>query len=206
LDPVEIYPTQTQIENATRVVLYRDILEPRNTSCPISLETFHDNETVTVIRECGHIFHSGQLIQWFRSNCRCPICRYDIRNYLVRNNTPQVNNRSNEEEEEDQEQDQEQENEYTNDEPPTNEPLPNPNPNPNPNIDMSSNTINTINNINTITDNFINNFLNTYTGNDNLYDTLYLDIVFDPSYNYVNNTNFQTRYYRFPSNNNRRSQ
>ena len=79
--PIEIYPTQTQIESATRHVRYNDIITPINTSCPISLESFNDNDMVTVIRHCGHIFKSDQLNTWFRSNCRCPVCRYDIRRY-----------------------------------------------------------------------------------------------------------------------------
>ena len=79
--PIEIFPTQTQIEAATRNVRYCDILNPINRSCPISLENFSDNDIVTVIRHCGHIFNQNQLNTWFRSNCRCPVCRYDIRNY-----------------------------------------------------------------------------------------------------------------------------
>ena len=80
-DPVLIYPTPSHIENATRRVLYRDIVTPINTRCPISLESFNDSDTVTIIRHCGHIFNSDELNNWFRSNCRCPMCRYDIRNY-----------------------------------------------------------------------------------------------------------------------------
>ena len=80
-DPVLIYPTPSQIENATRRVLYRDIVTPINNRCPISLESFNDSDTVTIIRHCGHIFNSDELNNWFRSNCRCPMCRYDIRNY-----------------------------------------------------------------------------------------------------------------------------
>ena len=79
--PIEVYPTQSQIENATRNVQYCDIINPVNRSCPISLDTFTDSDMVSVIRFCGHIFKPEQLITWFRSNCRCPICRYDIRNY-----------------------------------------------------------------------------------------------------------------------------
>ena len=80
-DPVLIYPTASQIETATRRVLYRDIVTPINTRCPISLETFNDSDIVTIIRQCGHIFNSDELNNWFTTNCRCPICRYDIRNY-----------------------------------------------------------------------------------------------------------------------------
>lgn len=97
-DPIEIYPTQTQIETATRRVRYCDIVTPVNTSCPISLESFNDNDMVTVIRQCGHIFKSEQLNVWFRSNCKCPVCRYDIRSYNTTaqgdsyfNNTNNVN-------------------------------------------------------------------------------------------------------------------
>ena len=79
--PVEVYPTPTQVEAATRRVRYCDIVTPLNRSCPISLEDFNDNDMVSVIRQCGHIFKTDELNTWFRSNCRCPVCRYDIRNY-----------------------------------------------------------------------------------------------------------------------------
>jgi len=84
--PVQIYPTQTQIENATRIVRYSDIISPNNNSCPISLEPFRDDDYVSVIRFCSHIFNTEQLNIWFQSNCRCPVCRYDIRNYSQSNN------------------------------------------------------------------------------------------------------------------------
>ncbi len=83
--PVEVYPTQSQIEAATRRVRYCDIVSPLNRSCPISLEQFEDNDMVSVIRQCNHIFRTEELNTWFRSNCRCPVCRYDIRNYSATN-------------------------------------------------------------------------------------------------------------------------
>jgi hypothetical protein len=92
--PVEIYPTQTQIETATRRVRYCDISRPINTSCPISMEDFNDNDMVTVIRHCGHTFHTDHLINWFRSNSRCPVCRYDIRDYNTGSPSEFFNNNS----------------------------------------------------------------------------------------------------------------
>jgi len=82
-EPILIFPTASQIEAATRRVLYRDIVSPINNSCPISMDNFNDNETVTIIRHCGHIFNSDELTTWFQSNCRCPVCRYDIRNFNI---------------------------------------------------------------------------------------------------------------------------
>jgi len=79
--PIEIYPTQSQIETATRHVRYCDIARPVNTACPISMDDFNDNDMVTVIRHCGHTFHTESIMNWFRSNCRCPVCRYDIRDF-----------------------------------------------------------------------------------------------------------------------------
>jgi hypothetical protein len=81
MQPVDVYPTQTQIETATRLVQYCNISRPINTQCPILMEDFNDTDMVTIIRPCGHIFNTEQLMLWFRTNCICPVCRYDIRNY-----------------------------------------------------------------------------------------------------------------------------
>lgn len=95
LQPVEIYPTQDQIDTATRRVRYCDIVRPINTSCPISMEDFHDEDNVIIIRNCGHIFHTESLMNWFRTNCRCPVCRYDIRDYNLNASTQFFNNQTN---------------------------------------------------------------------------------------------------------------
>jgi len=93
LEPINITPTQTQIENSTRNIVYGDILDPINNSCPISLEPFTDTSNVTMIRHCRHIFNTNSLISWFNTNCKCPVCRYDIRNY-----NPNINQQEEEQE------------------------------------------------------------------------------------------------------------
>jgi hypothetical protein len=85
-DPIEIFPTPSQIESATRVARFGDITRPLNSTCPISLENFNDNDQVQMIRHCNHIFNNTGLISWFRSSCVCPVCRYDIRNHIPNNN------------------------------------------------------------------------------------------------------------------------
>ena len=82
LEPIEIFPTLSQIESATRVARFGDIIRPLNTACPITLENFNENDQVLVIRHCDHVFSNTGLISWFRTNCRCPVCRYDIRNHV----------------------------------------------------------------------------------------------------------------------------
>lgn len=94
-EPVEVFPTQSQIDIATRRVRYCDIISPRNRSCPISLENFNDNDMVTVIRHCGHIFNTEQLNTWFRSHCGCPVCRYDIRVYNETTSNSETSNTDN---------------------------------------------------------------------------------------------------------------
>ena len=86
LEPVEVFPTPYQVERATRQMRYGDIENPLNNSCPISLERFDNDDTVTIIRYCNHIFNTDEINSWFRSNCRCPICRYDIREFATSNN------------------------------------------------------------------------------------------------------------------------
>ena len=82
-----IRTTQVEIENATSLIRFIDIENPLNNSCPISLESFIDDEIVTMIKYCGHIFKTNEINHWFESNVSCPVCRYDIRNLNNTNNT-----------------------------------------------------------------------------------------------------------------------
>ena len=81
LTPVVVRPTEQQINRATRITTYSSIVAPNNTRCPISLAAFEENSEVMQILECGHIFVKDELMNWFNMNVRCPLCRYDIRNY-----------------------------------------------------------------------------------------------------------------------------
>jgi hypothetical protein len=83
--PVIIRPTQEQIQSASRLVRFQDIESPLSDRCPISLEVFSRDEMVRQLVPCGHIFCQTEFQQWFENNVRCPVCRYDIRNY--RSNT-----------------------------------------------------------------------------------------------------------------------
>ena len=80
-DPVLIYPTQRQIENATRLIQYDTIGNPTNESCPFTCEPFNNTDMVRQIIHCGHNCSPRQFNTWFYSNVSCPICRYDIRTY-----------------------------------------------------------------------------------------------------------------------------
>ncbi len=87
-EPIDIFPTIIQIENATQIIRFGDIIQPNNSSCPILLDSFNENSQVSMIRHCRHIFTTQQLNSWFRTNCRCPVCRYDIRTYEITPSTP----------------------------------------------------------------------------------------------------------------------
>lgn len=78
---VPVVPTAQQIAQATRIVQYGTINNPLNEACPISLERFRNEDLITQINHCGHLFDSEEVIEWFQNNVRCPVCRYDIRNY-----------------------------------------------------------------------------------------------------------------------------
>ena len=76
---VPVVPTEQDIQRASRLVLYREIENPINTSCPISLEPFTADQTVRQLRHCSHIFYENEFNSWFQNNVRCPVCRHDIR-------------------------------------------------------------------------------------------------------------------------------
>jgi hypothetical protein len=90
MENVIVAPSREQIENATERVYFHEI--GTNTSCPISLEDFNQSDRITRIRHCGHVFKSFSLETWFHCNVRCPVCRYDIRDYVRPENQVDVSN------------------------------------------------------------------------------------------------------------------
>jgi len=90
---VVINPTSLQIENATiNYEFCRETVENNNnTNCPITLEEFQEGEPVTRILHCGHTFRQTSIENWFQRNVRCPVCRYDIREYTS-SSTSTINN------------------------------------------------------------------------------------------------------------------
>ena len=81
LEPVVVRPTQQQIQVSTQRLIFSDIIRPVNSRCPISLTEFDSNSETIMISYCRHLFCPNEILNWFRSNVRCPVCRYDIREY-----------------------------------------------------------------------------------------------------------------------------
>ena len=92
---VIVRPTNEQLHAATIDYDFsiNDIVNNTNTQCPITLEEFQEGDHVCKIRHCGHTFRREQIHNWFEGNVRCPVCRYDIRDYST-NNTSQQNDQS----------------------------------------------------------------------------------------------------------------
>jgi len=67
-------PTSAQIQNATRHHLNDS---DHSLTCPISFESL-DGVLVSQIVGCGHQFSPTALMQWFKTNSTCPVCRFDI--------------------------------------------------------------------------------------------------------------------------------
>lgn len=78
---VVVRPTEQQIQNATRTFHFLTDMSNINMSCPITLEDFQEDELVCQIKHCRHTFKDSALKSWFEQNVRCPVCRYDIRDY-----------------------------------------------------------------------------------------------------------------------------
>lgn len=81
-EDVVVRPTPEQFTNATRIFQYTEGDNSVATHCPITLEEFHDDDMVCQIRHCGHCFKEDAIRNWFRQKVRCPVCRYDIRDYV----------------------------------------------------------------------------------------------------------------------------
>ena len=81
LTPVTVRPTHTQIANATELINIHD--STINTTCPILQTSFQDGDRIIRIKHCGHCFIEEGLMVWFNQSVICPVCRYDIRDYLI---------------------------------------------------------------------------------------------------------------------------
>ncbi len=95
LTPIPIIPTQQQISNATRIMPFNEIINPVNSICPVTQEQFQPNDLVMHIRHCRHNFNVSTLQRWFSLACRCPLCRYDIREYTNNNSNADIDISSN---------------------------------------------------------------------------------------------------------------
>lgn len=47
-------------------------------TCPITLQQFSDNDIVSRIDTCGHLFSRGSLRDWVSQSTCCPVCRRPI--------------------------------------------------------------------------------------------------------------------------------
>jgi hypothetical protein len=94
---VIVRPTNEQFDAATIEYNFStaDTVNNTNARCPITLEDFQEGDNVCKIRYCGHTFRREPIHNWFQGNVRCPVCRYDIREYSGNNTPPpQQNNQS----------------------------------------------------------------------------------------------------------------
>lgn len=58
---------------------YKDILNPINTTCPVTMEPFDPSTQVMRIISCGHIFSEAGITPWLNMRQHCPVCRSAIR-------------------------------------------------------------------------------------------------------------------------------
>lgn len=88
MTPVPVFPSTRQVVNATEILRFGDIEQPLNDSCPITMESFTENDSVCRIKHCKHIFKERALYNWFVEHVGCPVCRFDIRDDEANENVP----------------------------------------------------------------------------------------------------------------------
>jgi len=78
---VVVRPSEYQITAATTTFTFSATTSINDIRCPITMEEFNDGDALCQIRHCGHCFKETAIRFWFQRNVRCPVCRYDIRDY-----------------------------------------------------------------------------------------------------------------------------
>lgn len=54
---------------------YSSLINPINTTCPITHDIFAPTDNVIMINECRHTFKRNSLIRWLNRHQTCPCCR-----------------------------------------------------------------------------------------------------------------------------------
>lgn len=78
---------ENEIMQQTSIVSFEDLSGSNTSSCPISLTRFDASSNILRINGCGHVFDSDSLMRWFREDSRCPLCRYNISQNTIRDNS-----------------------------------------------------------------------------------------------------------------------
>ena len=84
--PSEDYLRETTNDTWHNTRLLLNLQE--NTRCTITQEEFNEDDIVTRIYNCNHVFNHDALLRWFQRDTRCPVCRYN----LLNNSRTNVNN------------------------------------------------------------------------------------------------------------------
>ena len=89
--------TTLEISNSTQTFIFTqdNSVESDENQCPISLDFFTTGDVVCLITGCGHKFKRNALMEWFRHNSNCPVCRYNLRTHITDVSNNQVNVSSN---------------------------------------------------------------------------------------------------------------
>jgi hypothetical protein len=77
-EPAHLLPTASDIENSTRLIRFSEVESPLNHQCPISLEPFTNDQFVTMLTTCNHLFNPASIESWFQRSGCCPVCRHNI--------------------------------------------------------------------------------------------------------------------------------
>ena len=75
------YVSYDTIQNATKLIPFCTIHNPKNEICPISQIHFEEIDCIMQINHCKHNFNPYSLFRWLDSNSTCPMCRYNLNSY-----------------------------------------------------------------------------------------------------------------------------
>ena len=78
--------TTEQLATATVFLKYNNITNKLHTHCPITTEAFNDDSDVILVKQCGHYFAQDPMLHWCKNHKTCPICRYDMGEYIENTN------------------------------------------------------------------------------------------------------------------------
>lgn len=81
LDSRVSVPIPSEIKRKLKVMKYKtNNALIQYDSCQICLSKYRHNRDNIYVLPCNHVFHQSCAGRWFNGNCKCPICKRDMRN------------------------------------------------------------------------------------------------------------------------------
>lgn len=75
-----------EVVSALPLVTYAEFMQMWKDAedCVVCLALFEESDSLTLLPQCTHAFHTECIDEWFKSHSTCPLCRESVKNFKAK--------------------------------------------------------------------------------------------------------------------------